>query len=355
MPPPVSTPLPLPATVVPLGFFPSPLAAELDLGTPTVTPRPVYMGFVIFDANFDQRQARVDLQESLNAQVGNSPYVEIEIYENQTAALAAVCSGRPVLVWVDAFTYVAAEQRGCGVQPLQGLVRGSNRLTAVESTSFVMLYNTESAAQPPPSSLENIKESAASLTICRLNATDPYSWIYPALVFQAGVSPSRVETTPTATPARPLTLTPAPPMWEAIIDTEDYAALVRAIFDETCDLGAVPADQLDNIIEAIQEDDEAPLEIDLETEDSVLRLVEEPQGGWLAVPYEVLIAPPDGVFPPELRERILTALEELLEESDQQALYELLLGEYQEITPRTAADYQDFRDWLEVANWGMAR
>jgi hypothetical protein len=141
---------------------------------------------------------------------------EVDIFPSMEAALTALCnSGDPTLVWVDAFTYIAAKAR-CDVTPHLGVELSS---TQARLNNFDIIYHGQ--LDPLPASLADI----AGKTWCRLSSTDTISWIYPGIAMQtAGINPVNE--------------------LGGIVQVEDYKALVKAVFDGTCDMGAIPGGSL---------------------------------------------------------------------------------------------------------------
>jgi hypothetical protein len=79
------------------------------------------------------------------------------------------------------------------------------------------------------------------------------------------------------------------------------------------------------------------------------------EDAWEAIPYDVLVFPPDRLVPAFLREAFGEALS-ALEDDEGDAHDDLTqLLEYDRLIPVTAADYDDFREWLvEKAGWNLA-
>jgi hypothetical protein len=226
------------------------------------------------------------------------------------------------LVWVDAFTYIAAE-RTCGATPLLGVQRSARE--GRNGVAFDIVYDQR--LRPFPTTVAEL----ARRTLCRIKGDDPLNWVYPSLALRAaGVDPVSD--------------------LEAIVEVEDAEALVEAVFDETCEAGAIPAGQLDTLVRRLQSAD-PPVEINSrETPDVAVLL--DGEETWPEVPYPVLIAPTEGVLPTTLRDPLMTALQEIIDDTTRDDALRTLVN-YRALVPRTAEDYDNFRQWLNDAKWGM--
>lgn len=299
------------------------------------------------EAQLNFRLANENQSPSLRY-LGLSLAIQVERFENMRDALDAVCNGKPTLVWVDAFTYIAAEQ-ACGAQPLfairlsdEEIIEGLTEDITVDAETgfeFDIVYNTRLGTLP------NGLADLADTTVCRLSADDPISWIYFSLTLRgAGLNPIT--------------------NLAGVIDVDDYAAMVLDILsdeEETCQVGAIPRGTLPDILEFLadeaDEDEEFP-EIDLDAADTPIRLLDQGDAIWAEVPHMVLIAPSEPLLPAEFREAIVTSLDELLEDINNDALdVEDVLApflNYVEIVAVDADDYDEFREWLAAARWQMA-
>lgn len=333
MPTPRSTPLPAVPTPVLFG----------------TEAQPLTVGVVLAEVNSEVQQAKRDLASQLNEnmvnerleRLGLTASVEVESFNTMREALEAVCSNRAALVWVDAFTYIAAEQ-ACGAasvfavqQTARESVDGLPARTVVDADTgwnFDVVYKSE---------LGTLTDGLAGLAdrrICRLGPEDALSWVYFSLALRStGIDPISG--------------------LAAIVDVDDYEAMIREIQDEegACDAGAVPRGTLDEIVNALADADD-PIEIDLTADDAPIRLLPNTQATWPEVPHSVLIAPPNSLLAPDLRESLVLALRELINSEDADALENLhVLLDFEEIVPVTPSDYEDFRQWLQAAGWQMGR
>ncbi|MCB9437966.1 MAG: PhnD/SsuA/transferrin family substrate-binding protein [Anaerolineales bacterium] len=313
---PRSTPLPEVATPVVLGTAEDPLTlafvvAELDSGAQDA-----------IDA-LDTLMTEELANERLAA-IGLVPAVEVKSLTTMREGLQAICGPEKALVWVDAFTYIAAEQ-ACDAQPILALNRTANEtveglpdrvtIRAVQGLTFDIIYRS-SLGTLTLADLEN-------KTFCRLGADDLVSWVYPNLTLRgAGINPI----TGIA----------------GVVDVEDYAAMVSAIQDPRgeCQVGAIPRGTLQDIFDALANDD---IEIN---PDAVNTLASEAP----AVPYMILVAPPSDVLLADLRQSVVDVLQA---ENAAEILPELFVyDELDEVTPQT---YNSFRQWLQAAGWEMSQ
>lgn len=281
--------------------------------------------------------------------LGLSLAVQVTGFDTMREALTAVCSGRPTLVWVDAFTYIAAEQ-ACGAQPLyavrlsdEEVVEGLPEDITVDGETgltFDIVYNTRLGTLP------NGVVDLAGTTVCRLGPTDPISWGYFSLTLRgAGLNPITD--------------------FASIVDVDDYAAMVLEILnddEETCQVGAIPHGTLEDILEYLADEadeDEGFPEIDLEALDSPIRLLLDGQETWPEVPHMVLIASPEPVLSADFREPVVASFDELIDDIGNPSLeVEDVLApflRYEEIVAVDASDYNDFRAWLLAARWQMGQ
>lgn len=306
-----STPLPTVASPVPIGS----------------DERPIRLGFVAENV----RTSTVNqLEEALNELIDDF-VVEVEVYPSQGTALDAICDGtEPTAAWVNSFTYIAAEMR-CDASPQLGLEiqPGEARLS-----TFDIIYSTDLI--PQPSSLTDI----AGKTWCRIDATDTISWIYPSMTMQtAGINPLA-------------------DLLE-IVEVEDYQAMIQAILDEECDLGAIPRGTLIRWIRQIERADRVStagfnnhITINLGPPTNDLARLLDGHEPWPVIPHDVLVLPSDVVIPPAFRSELVAAVEELLEDEDS-SIQQFLT--YDTIARKTPSDYDTFRSWLLDSNWAMSR
>ncbi|MBI5929180.1 MAG: PhnD/SsuA/transferrin family substrate-binding protein [Chloroflexi bacterium] len=318
-PPPTRTPLPQP-TPTPRSTPLPEVELPIILGSPD---KPIDLFFVIASAESSQETALETLQTQLTDQLGEDLAVKVDLLATPREALDTICNGEPALIWVDAFTYIAAE-RACGATPLLG-VRQTQRVGA-NGVSFDFVYDRRvlgNAATP---------EMLANRKICRIEGDDsPINWVYPSLALRAvGVDPvSGVQ---------------------AIVTVADAQELVQAVFEEKCVAGAIANNQLDTLVRRLQNATPA-VRINERTDAPDVMVMQEGKEPWPDVPYSVLIAAPDFVLPPTFSDLVVAALQELIDTKEDDALKALVPNA--ELVARTANNYADFRAWLEAARWGM--
>ncbi len=272
--------------------------------------------------------AEISVSEALNTnltnirleELGLTMQVQLEPVENMLAALDAVCIQRDALAWVDAFTYAAAVER-CDAQPLLGVQREISinglpdgvEVSTQDGIQIEIIYRADLSTPP-----QNITE-LAGLTFCRLSRLDAISWVYLGLALQAeGVNPL-------------LDL-------GGVVDVEDYSAMLSALDDGTCDVGAIPSGTLAALIEAT----------DGVTEDEILIL----SSTIPTIPHDILIAPPDESIPPDIIQSFVSQLLSLQGDDDFSDALQLLIP-YDQIIEVRALDFRRFLSWLDDAGWAM--
>ncbi len=318
-PPPTRTPLPQP-TATPRSTPLPEVELPIILGSPD---KPISLIFVIASPNSGQVDAQDTLQAQLTDQLGENLAVTVGLLSTPREALDAICNGEPALMWVDAFTYIAAE-RACGASPLLG-VRQTQRVGA-NGVGFDFVYDRRALANAAtPASLAN-------QTVCRIAGDEsPINWVYPSLALRAaGIDPVSE--------------------LQGMVEVADAQSLVKAIFDEECVAGAIPNNQLDTLVSRLQNANPA---VEINTNASALDVVVMQEGdeSWPEVPHAVLIAAPDFVLPAAFRDLVIEAIQELIATDEDESLQELI--PYDQLVARSSADYADFRAWLEAARWGM--
>jgi hypothetical protein len=297
----VSTPIPDISPVPPLDFD---VEAQAE---PTM--QPLQIAFVQPATDDDIEQARVNLQAHLNQQFEGEVSILVNVYPNQRQAIDALCSGEPVMVWVDAFTYYLASGT-CDVEPVLQVDRDfppepvgeedetsdaadedatatateeetevpvddedaddeEDELTATPTatlsptptftptatptatpdTTFDLYYNRNNSGA---ASVANIVFNVTRLTVCRISATDEVSWVYPNITLRRQYLQDAVRRN---LQADPLT------GWQAIQQVDDYVEMLRAIEQNECNLGAIPAGTFDIWAAEVEEDEDTPLNI----------------------------------------------------------------------------------------------
>lgn len=334
---PTNTPPPAPS--------PTPRSTALpDVATPIIPgsdAQPITIGFVVTEVNADVQNAKRDLSTQIGGHLtdsqlelmGLSPSVEVEHYNSSLEALEAVCQKHGTLVWVNAFTYIAAEQ-ACGAQPLFAVRKSSREsvdglptratIRAISGLSFDLAYDTRFGV------LENGLADVRGLKVCRLGADDPISWIYFALAL------------------RSVGINPVTDLAE-IVDVEDYSAILLAIAEESgpCDVGAIPKGSFNALSDSLEDE--------INPDDNLVAIFGDNQISWPEVPYSILIAPPETLLSANLRGSVVEAWEALLADSSLELEDSLgVLLAYRSIEAVTASDFDAFRSWLAAAGWQMS-
>lgn len=322
-PPPTRTPLPRPTS--------TPRSTPLpDVDLPVILgsqDKPVSLLFVISSPESEQEDAIDTLQDQLTDQLGDdegSLTVEVGLLATPREAIDALCAGQPAMIWVDVFTYIAAE-RECGAMPVFGVRQ--TRQIGINGLAFDIVYDRRVLGNvATPDMLRN-------RIICRIQGDDtPLNWVYPSLAMRAaGVDPVTGI--------------------QGVVEVANAQALVRAIFEEECVAGAIPNDQLETLVRRLQGAN-PPVTINQREGAPDVVVMLDGQETWPEIPHGVLIAPPDFILPESFRELIITTLQEVIDGEEDEALKELV--PYAEIVPRTPNDYAEFRAWLEAARWSMS-
>jgi hypothetical protein len=331
------------ATAVPTRFVPTatprstplpPAATPVRLGTDAA---PLPLVFVVDDPTPEQETAQNTLQEALNTgldnerltQLGLTMVIAVDIVETASEALAAVCGSDRALAWVDAFTYIAAAQE-CNAAPVFSVQRTPvlEHLPSELSYGSAMGVSFDVVVDATLDSVPTTLNDVAGLTLCRVNAQDTISWVYPALALQAaGLNP----------------LTDL----ANVVEVDDYNAMLATIATSPevggCDVGAIPEGTLSDLVELAIEDD-ATFD-----EDAFATM----RNTWPPVPHAILIAPADTVLPDDLLQAATTQLQTIATGDDAASLAELL--PYDALQVVTTADLRTFTNWVGDTGWAMGR
>lgn len=295
---------------------------------PTVTP--VTDGTI--QVAFVGKDASANTLNNLESALENTLTIDVEVvnFDTMAEARAAICDGsNPTLAWVDAFTYAAAETQ-CAAIPHLGI-----ELSALETrrTNFEIIYSGTLA--PAPVSFSDL----ADKIWCRVDAHDTISWVYPALTMQAGGFNPILDL-------------------GNVVDVEDYSALVLAVYDGTCDMGAIPEGTLRITARQLERDnrqDEETTEeliIDLAGDTPDIAVWLDGEETWEPVPNEVFVSPDVVVLPASIQDEVVSVILDIAGEEDS-ILADILT--YQTIEEKTARDYRNFRQWLNSANWSLSQ
>jgi hypothetical protein len=355
-----------------------------------------------------QSRALSALQDALNEELGDRLYVVLGRYDNQKEALEAVCGNASlpkeivygseirnpdetapvVLAWLNPFTYFAATQRGCAVEPVWG-IKTSDGIT--DGKSFEFIYKArQSNSLRPTAIFGGIVENPDQYRVCRVmdDEDSELAWIYLNLTFHGfalnptGVAPN------IALDRNPLK------SWE-IVEVATYKEMVRALhFNNplnprernyegvTCDFGIIPTGKAPEIIDEAQTDLREELANDTFTIDfdptgelldaRYIRPILPPEDRpWVTIPFDLFVTVSENVLPAEIQQLLLRALQTVIESDDGEENLQRLL-EYDELQQfltyeadetRTGAYnrvqlisdyYANFLQWLQNAEWGMA-
>ena len=254
--------------------------------------------------------------------------VEFEVVETPQEALTRLCNSTDTAAFVDAFTFIAAEQR-CGAMPTFQIERDRQRGTTFDLVVFRARVGAAS--------------NLTGRAFCTMNPNGITEFVHPALAF------------------RVMNIDPLDDFSEIVTGFEDEAEMILAMTGRyepagrpRCDGAALPPGMLDDIEEELlDEDREQNLTQSQFNQVAVLEVTGE--DAWEPIPHEILVFPPDRLVPAFLRDAVVEAVS-ALEDDEGEAhdnLVELL--EHDRLIPVTAADYDAFREWLvEKAGWNLA-
>jgi len=332
----------VPPTPIPTRIPPTPTERSTPLPDVPDAPalgredRRITIQFALFGDKVDDsaRRAGIDLRQSLRDELDLD--VNIEFVDENTA-LKAVCSGAPNVVWVSAFSYVAAQTR-CEAVPALAVKRGRSPQVSIGTTAEI-IGRSEIGA------LSELKGKV----FCRSSKQDLYTgWIFPALMIASqGVNPM-------------LDL-------GAVQDYPDDLAVGRALYENKCAAAALPPDQFDDFLidlaNTLSTDENLVTASDLS---KVLKIL-SPAGTTSApsnestwsgfgpgvIPYEVLVFPPDSALPKEMRDQITQAIADFLNDraNGTQRLRALL--DATGIMRVGSKQYDTFRSTVVNAKWDM--
>jgi hypothetical protein len=251
--------------------------------------------------------------------------VEFTLVDSPADAIDLLCSSPDTVIFVDGFTYAAAESR-CNAQPGFQVEKDGE-----SGQRFEIILNSQLAVSMPIA-------AGSRRAYCAMSLDDPIGVVYPALAFRA----------------QSLDLFTG--FTEIITDFETDDAMMLALQGRyepglipRCAAASLPAGRIDEIVEdLVDEDSETPL-----TQAQANNfLVVDPT--WPAIPYDILVFPPERLFPVYLRDEIAQAINGILEDEGNAAddLFALVDGDG--LSPVTEDDYDDFRAWLVSAGWDMA-
>ncbi len=142
--------------------------------------------------------------------------VEPFITPNYTAALEAMCSGEAHMGALNTFNYVRGKARGCAD-------------VGLASVRFGSTFYQGQLVTHVDAGVEGIEDFAGK-TFCRVDPTSTSSWIFPSITMQAaGIDPEND--------------------LADIIDTGGHDAVVIAIYNGDCEVGATFIDARTNVEE----------------------------------------------------------------------------------------------------------
>ncbi len=306
-----STALPTVASPVPIG----------------VSERPIKIAFV-GELTAAKRTLAADLSEALTDELSNFRLgyydgltVEFIAVENRQAALELLCDSQDTVVLVDAFTYVAAENR-CGAIPAFQVEREDGS----RSSSFELVVNTRIVPN-----LTNL--TGRERRFCTESLESDTGFIYPALALrQYNIDLLDADTIEIVTEG-----------FEN--DEEMVKGLAGGANQRLCESAALPAGRFEAILDSLSEDEQADLEdVGLFTSNEVT--------GWPSIPNDVLVFPP--LMPEFLRDEIINAIRAIVSDNREANDDLKTLFGYEDFVGVTPEDFADFRTWLQTIGWNMA-
>jgi hypothetical protein len=317
-PTPRSTALPEVSTPIPVGAEDRPIKILVVGEQDSVTSRLV--NDLSGDVTHELENFRLGWYEGLT--------VEFEVVETQQEALTRICNSPDTAAFVDAFTYIAAEQN-CGALPTLQIERDGQPGSNFDLIVFRQRIGAAS--------------NLAGRVFCTMDVEGRTNFVHPALAFKVmGIDPlddfSEIATG-----------------FES--DTEMILAMTgryEPAGRPRCDGAALPTGRLDEIEEELlDEDREQNLTQSQFNQVAVLDVTGE--DAWEPIPYDILVFPPNRLMPEFLREEVTDAFTTL--EADEGSAHDNLvdlLG-HDDLVPVTPLDYDDFREWLvEKAGWNLA-
>lgn len=327
---PTQRPTPVPPTPTARSTALPDVAEAPGLGT---AERPIEMYFTVMrDASARQ------LANEVQREIGDETALEIAVeLADETNALQALCSGRPVAAWVNAFTFVKAHEH-CGAIPVLAVKRGTvPRVTAGSSAMIIA-----------PNRVSSLSDMAGKV-FCRSADHDfETTWVLPSLLLgKAGINP----VTDLA----------------EIKDLPNDTVLGIALIEGVCDAAALPPGELEDFLDDLAvrmstgeqrvrvSDLEDQFTVLVEPGDTLFPANTENWQGYAenVIPYEVLVFSPNSSLPEDLRADISDALEAYFSDriSGPDRTRDLLDAEG--VISVDQEDYSAFLDLLTSAKWDM--
>lgn len=314
-----STPLPTVASPVPLG----------------VEEHPIKIAFVGEMTTAKGNLAR-NLGEALSEEMNNFPLgytrgvsVEIIALDNRQEALNTLCNNHDTIVLIDAFTYIAAENR-CGAEPTFQIRRGTGR-NALSGTSFELIVNTRIVPN-----LTNL--TGRERRFCAESLESEIGFIYPSLALrQYNVDLLNSDIIEIVLGGEETFET----------DVQMVQGLAGGANQRICESAALPTGRFEEILDELtDEEKEAMEDVGLFTSNEVTN--------WPTIPYEVLVFPSANAMPEALRQEVIRAISAIIEDDGDANDDMKELFDYTDFVSVTAEDFADFRTWLQAIGWNMA-
>lgn len=262
--------------------------------------------------------------------------VTVELADESTA-LQALCSGRPVAAWVSAFSFVKAHET-CGALPALAITRGT-----------LPRVNTGTSAMIIAPSTETDITTMAGKVFCRSAEHElDITWVLPSLLLaSAGINP----VTDLA----------------EIKDLPDDIILGMALLEGVCNAAALPPGQFDDFLEDLAErmstetkpirvsDLEKRLTVLVESGATVFPADADDWEGYPAnvIPYEVLVFAPEASLPASLRSTMSDSLEAFFTDRTSGTARARDLLDADGIIAVDLEDFAAFRELLVNAKWDM--
>jgi ABC-type phosphate/phosphonate transport system substrate-binding protein len=333
----------VPPTHIPTRIPPTPTERSTPLPDVPDAPalgqedRQITILFALFgdQANDSAKRAGIDLHQSLLDELDLDVNIE---FVDENAALEAVCSGAPDVVWVSAFSYVAAQTQ-CEVVPALAVKRGRSPRISIGTTAELI----------GRSDINGVSELKGKV-FCRSDKQDLFtSWIFPSLMMASrGVDPM-------------LDLS-------AVQDYPDDLAVGRALYEDKCAAAALPPDQFEDFLIDLANElstDEQPVTTsDLSKVVKILSPAGDtsaptnestwPGFGSGVVPYEALVFPPDSALPKEMRDQVTQVIADFFNDRTDGTQRLRALLDATGIMRVGSKQYETFRSTVVNSKWDMA-
>lgn len=305
------------------------VASPVPVGVPD---NPIKIAFV-GELTTARRTLLTTLSEALTNELSNFRLgyydgitVEFIAVESQQKALQLLCTAHDTVVLVDAFTYIAAENR-CGAIPTFQVENGTGS-SARRGTSFELVVNTRIVPN-----LTNL--TGRDRRFCAISLESDTGFIYPALALrQYNIDLLDSEAIEIVTEG-----------FEN--DEEMVKGLAGGANQRICESAALPVGRFEEILDNLPEDEQDDLQdVGLFTSNEITQ--------WPVIPNDVLVFPPENLLPEFLRAEIVNAIAAIVSDKGEANDDLKTLFGYDDFVAVTPDDFAEFRTWLRTIGWNMA-